>query len=112
MTSLARKSLYRIIREATGNAIRHGNCSNISVLLVGSNDRIRLAITDNGCGFDPLSLNYGGKSGLGLLNMKELARNMGGSLTIESKTGRGTTVACEIPKGQDRKTAEKEELIV
>lgn len=112
MTSLARKSLYRIIREATGNAIRHGNCSNISVLLVGSHDRIRLAITDNGCGFDPVSLNYGSKSGLGLLNMKELARNMGGSLTIESKPGRGTTVACEIPKGQDRTTAEKEELIV
>ena len=72
-----RKALYRIVREATGNAIRHGYCSNIDVLLEADEQRILLEVADNGAGFDPESARSGSENGLGLVNMKELARNIG-----------------------------------
>ncbi len=94
LKSVIRKSLYRIIREATGNAVRHGNCSSIQVSLNEENGIIELTIADNGGGFNQEDYQRGGKNGLGLLNMKELARSMGGSLSIVSNPGKGTVVSC------------------
>jgi NarL family two-component system sensor histidine kinase LiaS len=96
LKSITRNSLYRIIREATGNAVRHGNCSSIQVFLKGENGTIKLIIADNGEGFDLEKYQHEGKNGLGLLNMKELARSMGGSLSIESSPGKGTVVSCIV----------------
>ncbi|NLM24057.1 MAG: sensor histidine kinase [Firmicutes bacterium] len=92
-----RKALYRIVREATGNAIRHGYCSNIDVLLEADEQRILLEVADNGAGFDPESARSGSENGLGLVNMKELARNIGGTLAVDSIPGRKTRVSCTIP---------------
>jgi NarL family two-component system sensor histidine kinase LiaS len=97
--SVTRNSLYRIIREATGNAVRHGNCSSIKVSLIEENGILELTIADNGRGFDPEEYQHGSKNGLGLLNMKELARSMGGNLSIESKPGKGTVVSCVVMAG-------------
>ena len=97
--SVARNSLYRIIREATGNAIRHGNCSSIKVSLIEENGIIELSIADNGEGFELEEYQHGGKNGLGLLNMKELAGSMGGTLTIESNPEKGTVVSCVVMAG-------------
>ncbi len=45
------RALYRIIREATGNAVRHSQCSEIAVTLDGEGDSVRLTVSDDGCGF-------------------------------------------------------------
>lgn len=112
ISSLVRKSLYRILKEATGNAIRHGGCSTLTVIFKADSEKLSLTIADNGCGFETHLFDYGGERGLGLLNMKELARNMGGVLTIKSAPGKGTTVCCEVPRGYGRISAEKEGLIL
>lgn len=94
--SFTRNSLYRIIREASGNAIRHGGCDTLDVFLKADNGTLELTIKDDGCGFVAENYEHGDKPGLGILNMKELARGMGGDLSIESSPGKGTTVYCKI----------------
>ena len=110
---LAKKSLYRIVQEATGNAIRHGQCDHIQVTLAADQNYFSLIITDNGAGFDPAFVKRRDQCGLGLVNMKELAQNIGGKLVIESKPGKGTVVSCIVPlPGYKKTTTEKERLNV
>jgi len=56
-----------------------------------------LEVADNGAGFDPESARSGSENGLGLVNMKELARNIGGTLAVDSIPGRKIRVSCTIP---------------
>ncbi|MGI6097717.1 MAG: sensor histidine kinase [Dethiobacteria bacterium] len=112
LSSQVRNSLYRIIREATGNAIRHGSCSNIKVRLEADRSALKLTITDNGCGFTFAAIEREEKNGLGLINMQELSRNIGGTLEIESIPGRGTKVFCKIPLGQEHGNLFKEEEMI
>jgi NarL family two-component system sensor histidine kinase LiaS len=97
LNSLAKKSLYRIVREATGNAIRHGCCSNIWVSLKSDGEQVSLVVVDDGIGFEPHIADYDTQCGLGIINMKELARNMKGEIVIESSPGKGTVVSCTVP---------------
>lgn len=70
-------------------------------------------IVDDGAGFDTALVEDRGQYGLGLVNMKELARNLGGDLNIESTPGRGTVVSCAIPFYDNTKAlSAREKLIV
>jgi len=61
--------------------------------------RVNLSIIDNGIGFElPQVLGSFARIGrLGLVGISERIRSVGGSVSIESKVGRGTTVVVEIP---------------
>lgn len=97
-----RTAFYRIIREACGNAIRHGRCRSLSVSLMLDPVRSELKVEDDGCGFRPeLVKGKGPVAGLGLLNMRHLAASFGGELNIESMPGRGTRLHCMVPKKSD-----------
>ena len=93
------RNLYRILKESTGNAIRHGKCSEIMVHLEITPFYSTLKVSDNGDGFDALnSLDlYASGDRLGLVNMRELAIALKGNLDIKSKPGIGTEVTCSIP---------------
>ncbi len=101
LPSQVQRSLYRIIREATGNAIRHGHCSSIQVLLEVREAVVTLDIMDDGQGFEPAGVDKEKRQGLGLLNMRELARSMGSELRMEAAPGRGTRIFCEINLTQE-----------
>ena len=88
-----RETLIRIMREAIGNAIRHGGAKRVSVRLENG-DRLRLAVADEGHGFDPDAPRA---SGYGLTSMRERAEAAGGTITIRSRAGRGTTVEVALP---------------
>ena len=91
------KGIYRIIREATGNAIKHSGCSKINVSINIDDEKIKLRITDNGKGFD-LNDTFSKKyNGFGLINMKELANAMNGYIKFTSNPDKGTVVFCEVP---------------
>ena len=96
----ARSALYRIIREATSNSIRHGLCKNIQVCLDVQNERLRLEISDDGRGFDPQALKQNDRCGLGLINMQEQARLLGASLSVESNPGSGTRITLDTAPEQ------------
>jgi len=57
---------------------------------------LRIQIADSGAGMDPD--NAGTKSGLGLLNIQERVRLVGGKLHIRSSPGAGTTISVEVPE--------------
>jgi PAS domain S-box-containing protein len=86
--------LYRVAQEAIRNAQRHSGCRHIRVSLSVNPDSVRLAVTDEGRGFDPENARG---SGLGLMSMTERVFSVGGELSIESQVGRGTRICATVP---------------
>lgn len=91
--------IYRVLQEALNNALRHSKADTIRVSLETVNDCVRLCINDNGCGFDPEDAlqSKDPLSGYGLKGMRDRAEVVGGSLSLDSSLGRGTTVCLELP---------------
>ncbi len=88
---------YRITQEALTNVARHAEASNVDVSLSVQNDVLQLSVNDSGRGFDPGKLSE--FEGIGLAGMRERAGLAGGTLTILSEQGKGTTVSLDIPMG-------------
>ncbi len=84
--------IYRVVQEALNNAVRHAHARSVRVQLSGSDGKVRLAIEDDGQGFDARHAR-----GLGLAGMAERVRNAGGEFQIESAPGRGTTLSVLLP---------------
>ncbi len=92
-------TLYRIAQESITNVARHSKAQNASVVLRLGEKSIVLIVEDNGTGFDPWEVRQeqGHPKRLGLYGMEERAALVGGTLTVESKPGMGTTVYVEVP---------------
>jgi len=86
--------IFRILQEALNNIAKHSQTKLVHLLFKGSDGKIDLTIKDDGAGFDPNQVSSGEifKRGFGLASMKERATISGGSLSIESQKGEGTTV--------------------
>jgi signal transduction histidine kinase len=85
----ARQSLERIVREATSNAVRHGQAKLIRVE-INANERLRVAIVDNGRGFKTTS--EPSRDSFGMISMRERAEGIEGTFNVQSAPGQGTTV--------------------
>jgi signal transduction histidine kinase len=83
----------RIAQEALGNALRHAEAGRIDVRLDSGSGRLTLSVSDDGCGFDPAAARG---QRLGLTSMEERAKELGGTLAVESSEA-GTTVRLEVP---------------
>jgi PAS domain S-box-containing protein len=86
--------IYRILQEALNNAASHSRANLLRISLVKTDGEIRLAVQDNGQGFDLEDLLSADTSerGFGITSMKERAELSGGSFSIESGIGKGTTI--------------------
>jgi NarL family two-component system sensor histidine kinase LiaS len=91
-------ALIRVIREASGNAVRHGECSKIMVRMSIEPAFCSLMIEDNGRGFrvEELKLNRD-RQGLGVNNMKTLTQIFNGAFHLTSIPGKGTKIRITIP---------------
>lgn len=87
--------LLRIAQEAIANALRHGSPKRIGVTLSIGKEEGNLEIIDDGSGFDPQRLPAPSASGLQIMRYR--AEFIGGTLSIRSASGSGTTVACAFP---------------
>lgn len=96
-------TIYRIAQEAVNNAIKHAKAKNISIILEKRGNRVLLIVEDDGGGFDAEALlKMPAKNRrLGLLGMRERVALVGGSLSIESTPGIGTTVLVHIDISRD-----------
>lgn len=90
-------ALYRIVQEALANAVRHSGASRVNVSLRASDAIVRAEIEDDGNGFTLVHGDGDSERGMGLVGMRERARNAGGSLKIDSTPGTGTRVTVELP---------------
>jgi two-component system NarL family sensor kinase len=86
--------LYRIAQQAVVNAMRHANARRIVVRLVRSERGVRLRIEDDGSGFEPTEVP---SDRFGLVGMRERARLLGGTLTVESGRDAGTAIDVVLP---------------
>ncbi len=90
--------LLKIGREAIVNAARHSRAGQISIELDVDDASVTLRVTDNGTGFDPrMQASPHTAAHYGLTSMRERAEDLGGRLTIESMSGKGTRVEATIP---------------
>jgi two-component system sensor histidine kinase DegS len=98
-SSEAELLLFRIAQEALRNVWRHSKASRAWVTVEFEVGKTILTIRDNGKGFElPKRVSDLASTGkLGLAGMEERARLLGGSLTLQSKLGMGTTVTVEVP---------------
>jgi len=97
--SIAKRTvLFRIAQEALANVARHAGASRVEASIRRLPQAVRLQIRDNGKSFAVERVRRSRKSQrLGLLGMRERAEMVGGSLSVESSPGRGTTVVARIP---------------
>jgi two-component system sensor histidine kinase UhpB len=91
----ASTAMFRIFQEAMTNVARHAHASEVSIALQFRRGFLTLEIRDNGRGIQAGDLL--GPHSLGILGMKERARQLGGDVTFESLSGGGTAVKVEIP---------------
>lgn len=91
---------YRIVQEALTNVARHAAVKRASVDCALTEATLRIAVVDEGAGFDPISLAVGASSGL--VGMEERARSVGGRLWVSSRPGHGATVVALLPISASR----------
>ncbi len=88
--------LLRIVQEALTNARRHSQARTVSMAVETSGNKLRARVSDDGTGFRTDEA-----PGMGIRNMRERARALGGTLEVESRPGEGTAVRFEMPLGED-----------
>ncbi len=97
LPSAVETALYRIIQEAMTNAAKHAGARALSVVLERGRSAVTAIIEDNGCGFEVDGAASGGTAGLGIPGMRERAGLLGGTVEIESSSGKGTAVYVRLP---------------
>jgi signal transduction histidine kinase len=88
--------LFRVAREALRNVGAHAQASHARVRVTRARDAARIAIEDDGRGFDPA---HAPEGHFGLRLVRDLVRELGGSVEVESAPGAGTVVRAEVPAG-------------
>jgi signal transduction histidine kinase len=97
LTPLQTLMLTRVVQEALSNAMKHaGRPQNLWVACDWRDGWLEMRVADDGDGFDPATA----LEGMGLNNMRERIRALGGELTIQSAPGQGTTVIARVPVQQ------------
>lgn len=95
-----RRELFLVFKEAVTNVARHSGARSAAIRLDLLGGSVTLEVADDGRGFDSgpaRDLDSSLRRGRGLLNMKVRAKRMGGSLSVESKPGRGTRLVLVLP---------------
>jgi PAS domain S-box-containing protein len=96
MPGQTESALYRVAQEAIVNVLKHAQARRLSIVLERGAEAVTLVIEDDGKGFAPGTVPApNGHSGLS--GMRERLHLVGGSLTIESSPGQGTTVLARVP---------------
>jgi len=98
LASQTESALYRVAQEAIVNVLKHAHARRLSIVLERGAEAVTLVIEDDGQGFDPQVVpGLPGNGHSGLTGMRERLHLIGGSLTIESSPGHGTTVLARAP---------------
>ncbi len=88
---------FQIVQEGLTNALKHAQTSVITVRIREDGDMVRIAVEDEGEGFD--LGRHVGEDHLGMRLMKERAAGVGGRIELESAPGSGTRLEAILPAG-------------
>jgi PAS domain S-box-containing protein len=95
----AETTIFRIVQEAVTNARKHASTPRLAVTLQQQGpqgETLMFMIQDWGIGFEP-DKRLPDAQHFGLLSMRERARLLGGTCTVDSQPGQGTTVVVRLP---------------
>lgn len=94
-------AMYRIVQEGITNTLKHAAASRIEIEIRAADDRLDLAIVDNGRGFDSNTIT----PGVGLPGMRERIEALGGRLRLQGRPGEGTRIHVHFDlTGNERST--------
>src|SRR6266508_2984975 len=86
---------YYVVAEALTNAAKHAHASLAHLAVQAHHDRLHLSVADDGVGgADP-------PRGSGLVGLSDRVQALGGTITVHSPTGQGTTLQIALPTGHD-----------
>jgi len=94
--SLLEKVVYRVLREALANVVRHADTNTAQVILNKSERRLRLHIIDDGDGFAPSST-LDDTETLGLAGIRERVEQLNGTFSLNTAEGEGTRITITLP---------------
>lgn len=85
-------NIFRVIKEAINNAVKHAHAKNIGLKFTCENNQINIEITDDGKGFDV----FAEYTGNGLRNMKARINKLNGTFNITSEKNKGTQISIQL----------------
>jgi len=91
-------TLFRIVQEGLTNILRHANAKQVKLELAADPAGYALALSDDGQGFDPDVTQ--GPWRHGIMGMQHRVRALGGSFSLQSTQGKGTTLRVTLPRNQ------------
>ena len=107
------QALVRVLASLIRNALEASReDQSVEFLAEGDDSTVLLRVKDEGCGMDEATLPHAGEPffstkstglGLGLFLARTLTESLGGTLTIDSRAGAGTTVSLRLPcEGEEK----------
>jgi len=104
LNSARRTVLYRVAQSALANVAQHTKASRVRVSIRKFQNTVRMEIRDNGEGFEVERVLFAKRhKRLGLLGMRERVEMVGGSFSVGSTPGKGTTIRAQIPFGNGKR---------
>ena len=104
LNTAKRTVLYRVAQSTLANVAQHARASRVRLSISKLRDAVRMEINDNGKGFEVERVLFAKRhKRLGLLGMRERVEMVGGSFSVESAPGKGTTIRAQIPPGNGKR---------
>ncbi|WP_077920749.1 MULTISPECIES: sensor histidine kinase [Spirosoma] len=96
--------LLRMSQELLNNVLKHARARTVTVSVDYQPDRLTLTVADDGQGFsqDDVAARPINESGSGMSNLHRRAELLGGTLSVQSRLGAGTTVTVLLPRNYTR----------
>jgi signal transduction histidine kinase len=88
-------AIFRAVQELSTNIIKHSEATEATIHLTNHEDNINIIIEDNGVGFDSKKISTA--DGMGLQTIQKKITQLGGTFTIDTTPGKGTTIIIDIP---------------
>jgi len=105
LNSITGVTLYRILQEACNNALKHSKANKIYIRIVYTDEVVDLDVDDNGVGFDLKMIEDRAQEdflhGFGLSTMRERAKLLSGTFSINTRPGFGTKIHVSVPLNDD-----------
>jgi signal transduction histidine kinase len=95
-SSIKGMNIFRVFQEAINNTIKYAEATEINLHISENKETIEFEISDNGKGFNINTVEQGN----GLENMQRRINEVGGNITINSQTNKGTTIVIVCPKNK------------
>ena len=107
ISDMTAHAVLQIIRELCSNAVRHGKARHLRIAGSAEDGWLRFSVRDDGSGFDTTAAPGSDKGHFGLDGIRERARQLGGTLSIQSAPGAGTRAEVSVRQSATQAQAGK-----